>query len=172
VEAHRVVRHWGSYIFRQSAHRWRWGCQPYMSGCPLPAGRFLVLIMLPCALFAFILKFKFKKKKKSICFNCLLIHMRNDPPVPTWQFTLPGSTKPKVLVFGERGGGGYFINWSQKWYIKLHQPGIAELCLKARINAFYISLSQHFPSHTMKCGGHISLASLLIQGHSSLTSPL
>jgi hypothetical protein len=30
VEAHRFVRRRGSHIFsRQSAHRWRWGCQPY-----------------------------------------------------------------------------------------------------------------------------------------------
>jgi hypothetical protein len=29
----------------QSAHRWRWGCQPYApAGRPLPTGRFLVLI--------------------------------------------------------------------------------------------------------------------------------
>jgi hypothetical protein len=29
VEAHKVVRGWGSHIFRHSAHRWRQGCQPY-----------------------------------------------------------------------------------------------------------------------------------------------
>jgi hypothetical protein len=28
----------------QSAHRWRWGCQPYASAALLPSGRFLVLI--------------------------------------------------------------------------------------------------------------------------------
>jgi hypothetical protein len=32
---------------RQSAHRWRWGCQPYApTDRPLPPGRFLVLISL------------------------------------------------------------------------------------------------------------------------------
>jgi hypothetical protein len=29
---------------RQSAHRWRWGCQPYAPAALYPAGRFLVLI--------------------------------------------------------------------------------------------------------------------------------
>jgi hypothetical protein len=30
---------------RQSLHRWRWGCEPYVpAGRPLPPGRFLVLI--------------------------------------------------------------------------------------------------------------------------------
>jgi hypothetical protein len=37
------LRRRGSHIFyRQSAHRWRWGCQPY--SCPLSPGRFLVII--------------------------------------------------------------------------------------------------------------------------------
>jgi hypothetical protein len=30
VEALRVVRGWGSHIFRHSAHRWQQGCHPYM----------------------------------------------------------------------------------------------------------------------------------------------
>jgi hypothetical protein len=29
---------------RQSAHRWRWGCQPYAPAAVYPQGRFLVLI--------------------------------------------------------------------------------------------------------------------------------
>jgi hypothetical protein len=29
---------------RQSAHRWRWGCQPYAPAALYPPGRFLVLI--------------------------------------------------------------------------------------------------------------------------------
>jgi hypothetical protein len=29
---------------RQSAHRWRWGCQPYAPAAPCPPRRFLVLI--------------------------------------------------------------------------------------------------------------------------------
>jgi hypothetical protein len=29
---------------RQSAHRWRWGCQPYAPAALYPSGRFLVLI--------------------------------------------------------------------------------------------------------------------------------
>jgi hypothetical protein len=29
VEAQRVVRGWGSHIFRHLAHIWRQGCQPY-----------------------------------------------------------------------------------------------------------------------------------------------
>jgi hypothetical protein len=46
VGANRVVRSRGSHIFsRQSAHGWRWGCQPYApADRPLPPGRFLVLI--------------------------------------------------------------------------------------------------------------------------------
>jgi hypothetical protein len=39
-------------------------------------------------------------------------------------------------------------------------------------NEMITFLSQHLPGHTIKCGGHLSLASLLIQGHSSLTYPL
>jgi hypothetical protein len=31
MEAHRVVvKHQGSTLSRQSAHRWWWSCQPYM----------------------------------------------------------------------------------------------------------------------------------------------
>jgi hypothetical protein len=42
---HRVVRCWGSTFSRQSAQRWRWGCQAYAPASrPLPPGRFLVLI--------------------------------------------------------------------------------------------------------------------------------
>jgi hypothetical protein len=47
VEAHRVVRCRGSHILpRQSAHRWRWGCQCYTPAAIYlpPAGRFLVFI--------------------------------------------------------------------------------------------------------------------------------
>jgi hypothetical protein len=46
AEANRVVKRQGSHIFSgQSAHRWRWDCQPYApAGRPLPPGRFLVLI--------------------------------------------------------------------------------------------------------------------------------
>jgi hypothetical protein len=45
MEAHRVVRRWGSHILsRQSAHRWRWGCQPNVPAAFYPPGRFLVLI--------------------------------------------------------------------------------------------------------------------------------
>jgi hypothetical protein len=45
VEAHMLVRRRGSHIFsRQSAHRWRWGCQPHAPAAPLPPGIFLVLI--------------------------------------------------------------------------------------------------------------------------------
>jgi hypothetical protein len=44
VEALRVLKGWGSHIFRHSAHRWRYGCQPYDAGRFLPPERFLVLI--------------------------------------------------------------------------------------------------------------------------------
>jgi hypothetical protein len=44
VEAHRVVRHQGYHIFRQSAHRWWWGCWPYALAALYPQGRFLVFI--------------------------------------------------------------------------------------------------------------------------------
>jgi hypothetical protein len=45
MKAHRVVRRHGSHIFsRQSAHRWQWGCQPYMLATLYPPGRFLVVI--------------------------------------------------------------------------------------------------------------------------------
>jgi hypothetical protein len=45
VKAHRVVTRRGSHIFsRQSAHRWRWSCQPYAPTALYPPGRFLVLI--------------------------------------------------------------------------------------------------------------------------------
>jgi hypothetical protein len=40
----RPIRLWdveGPTLYRQSAHRWRWDCQPY---APLPPGKFLVLI--------------------------------------------------------------------------------------------------------------------------------
>jgi hypothetical protein len=33
-----------STFFRQSAHRWRWGCKPYAPAVLYPPGRFLVLI--------------------------------------------------------------------------------------------------------------------------------
>jgi hypothetical protein len=34
---------------RQSAHRWRWGCESYaLAGRPLPTGRFLELISVRC----------------------------------------------------------------------------------------------------------------------------
>jgi hypothetical protein len=36
VEALRVVRDWGSHIFRHSAHRWRWGCQSYAPAAHYP----------------------------------------------------------------------------------------------------------------------------------------
>jgi hypothetical protein len=32
------------HFLRQSAHRWRWGCQPYTPAALYPIGRFLVLI--------------------------------------------------------------------------------------------------------------------------------
>jgi hypothetical protein len=45
VKAHRVVRRRGSHIVsRQSAHKWRWGCQAYAPAARCPPGRFLVLI--------------------------------------------------------------------------------------------------------------------------------
>jgi hypothetical protein len=45
VKAHKVVRRRGSNIFsKQSAHRWRWGCQPYAPAALYPPRRFLVLI--------------------------------------------------------------------------------------------------------------------------------
>jgi hypothetical protein len=45
VEAHRVLRRRGSCIFsRQSAHRWRWSCQPYAPAVLYRPGIFLVLI--------------------------------------------------------------------------------------------------------------------------------
>jgi hypothetical protein len=45
VEAHRVVRRRGSHIFsRQSAHRWRQDCQPYVPASLYPPERFLLLI--------------------------------------------------------------------------------------------------------------------------------
>jgi hypothetical protein len=44
VEALRVARGWGFHIFRHSAHRWRWGCQPYAPDAFLAPGRCLVLI--------------------------------------------------------------------------------------------------------------------------------
>jgi hypothetical protein len=45
VEAHRVLWRRGSHIFsRQSAHRWRWGCQPYAPTALYPSGRFLGLL--------------------------------------------------------------------------------------------------------------------------------
>jgi hypothetical protein len=45
LEAHRFVRRRGSHIFsRQSAYRWRWGCQPYAPAALYPSGIFLVLI--------------------------------------------------------------------------------------------------------------------------------
>jgi hypothetical protein len=45
VKTHRVVRRWGSHIFsRQTAHRWRCGCQPYPPAALYFPGRFLVLI--------------------------------------------------------------------------------------------------------------------------------
>jgi hypothetical protein len=44
VEALRVVRGWGSHIFRYSTHRWRQGCQPYAPAAFYPPGRFLLLI--------------------------------------------------------------------------------------------------------------------------------
>jgi hypothetical protein len=45
VKGHRVLRCRDSHILsRQSAHRWRWGCQPYAPAALYPAGRFLVLI--------------------------------------------------------------------------------------------------------------------------------
>jgi hypothetical protein len=31
-------------FFRQSAHKWRWGCQPYTPAGLYPSGRYLVLI--------------------------------------------------------------------------------------------------------------------------------
>jgi hypothetical protein len=40
TKALRAVRHWGSHIFKHSAHRWRQGRQPYVP----PIGNFLVLI--------------------------------------------------------------------------------------------------------------------------------
>jgi hypothetical protein len=46
--AWRPMRYWdieAPTFSRKSAHRWRWGCQPYApAGCSLPPGRFLVLI--------------------------------------------------------------------------------------------------------------------------------
>jgi hypothetical protein len=46
VEAHRVVRRRDSTFSRQSACRWRWGCQPYAPAAlyPPPPRRFMVLI--------------------------------------------------------------------------------------------------------------------------------
>jgi hypothetical protein len=45
VKAHTIVRRRGSHIFsRQSAHRWRWGCQLYVVAALYPPWRFLVLI--------------------------------------------------------------------------------------------------------------------------------
>jgi hypothetical protein len=44
LEAHRFVRRRGSQSSRQSAHRWRWGCQPYAPAALYPPGWFLVLI--------------------------------------------------------------------------------------------------------------------------------
>jgi hypothetical protein len=45
VEVHRVVRCRDSHIFsRQSADRWRWGCQSYAPAALCPPERFLVLI--------------------------------------------------------------------------------------------------------------------------------
>jgi hypothetical protein len=45
VKAHRVVRRRVSHIFSwESAHRWRWGCQPYAPAALYPPGRFLLLI--------------------------------------------------------------------------------------------------------------------------------
>jgi hypothetical protein len=39
------LRHWGSHIFyRQSAHRWQWGCQPYALATLYTPGKFLVLM--------------------------------------------------------------------------------------------------------------------------------
>jgi hypothetical protein len=34
----------GPTLSRQSAHRWRWGCQPYAPATLYPPGRFLILI--------------------------------------------------------------------------------------------------------------------------------
>jgi hypothetical protein len=42
--AHRILRGRGSQLSRQSAHRWRWGCQPYAAAAIYPPGRFLILI--------------------------------------------------------------------------------------------------------------------------------
>jgi hypothetical protein len=36
MEALRVGRGWGSHIFKNSAHRWRQGCQPYTSAAFYP----------------------------------------------------------------------------------------------------------------------------------------
>jgi hypothetical protein len=45
VKFHNFVRCRSSQIFsRQSAHRWRWGCQPYAPDALYTPGRFLVLI--------------------------------------------------------------------------------------------------------------------------------
>jgi hypothetical protein len=46
VRTYRIVRRRGSHIFsRQSAHRWRWGCQSYATASSLlPPGWFLVFM--------------------------------------------------------------------------------------------------------------------------------
>jgi hypothetical protein len=44
IEALRVVRGWGSHIFRNSAHIWWQGCQPYAPAAFYPQEDFLVLI--------------------------------------------------------------------------------------------------------------------------------
>jgi hypothetical protein len=36
AEALRVAKGWGCHIFRQSAHRWRQGCQPYAPAAVYP----------------------------------------------------------------------------------------------------------------------------------------
>jgi hypothetical protein len=44
MEAYKFVRRRDPTFSKQSAHRWRWGCQPHAPAALYPQGRFLVLI--------------------------------------------------------------------------------------------------------------------------------